>query len=240
MGWRGRRGKSPHRKASARSGSAAYRTVAPCSCSVGQTCIWRSEGGYVMELTFENITLRDYVLSDVEDEVRWTNVETEWFRSDTPWMELASVDADELRADMSEIINSMPENAIRWRFEIEVDGRHIGLVSSYYLDKNFEYTPWNLIDQSKNAIENNSIRGLGIEICEMEYWGKGLGTKILTMLIDYYRSFGENHFLIETWSGNHRMLGLAKKLGFYEVNREIAVHNVNGIFYDDIVLEKIF
>ena len=128
MGWRGRRGKSPHRKASARSGSAAYRTVAPCSCSVGQTCIWRSEGGYVMELTFENITLRDYVLSDVEDEVRWTNVETEWFRSDTPWMELAPVDADELRADMSEIINSMPENAIRWRFEIEVDGRHIGLV----------------------------------------------------------------------------------------------------------------
>ena len=35
-----------------------------------------------MQLTYENITLRDYVLSDVEDEVRWTNVETEWFRSD--------------------------------------------------------------------------------------------------------------------------------------------------------------
>ena len=39
-----------------------------------------------MRLTYENIILRDYVLSDVEDEVRWTNVETEWFRSDTPWM----------------------------------------------------------------------------------------------------------------------------------------------------------
>ena len=193
-----------------------------------------------MELAFDNITLRDYVLSDVEDEVRWTNVETEWFRSDTPWMELEPVDANELRADMTEIINSMPENAIRWRFEIEVDGRHIGLVSSYYLDSDFEYTPWETIDQSKNAPQNNSIRALGIEICEMEYWGKGIGTKVLTMLMDYYRSFGENRFLIETWSGNHKMLGCARKLGFYEVKRIKGAHIVDGTEVDDLVLEKIF
>ena len=74
----------------------------------------------------------------------------------------------------------------------------------------------------------------------MEYWGKGLGMKVLMMLMDYYRSFGENHFLIETWSGNHRMLGLAKKLGFNEVKRIKHAHNINGIFYDDIVLEKKF
>ena len=67
-----------------------------------------------MKITYENITLRDYVLSDVEDEVRWTNVETEWFRSDTPWMTLEPVNADELRADMAKIINSMPKDAIRW------------------------------------------------------------------------------------------------------------------------------
>ena len=193
-----------------------------------------------MKIKLDNVVLRDYQFSDVEDEVRWTTIETEWFRHNTPWMEIKPANAEELRADMEKIINNMSKDAIRWRFEIEVDGRHIGLVSSYYLDKNFEYTPWKSIDQSKNAIENNSIRGLGIEICEMEYWGKGLGTKILTMLMEYYRSFGENHFLIETWSGNDRMLGLAKKLGFYDVKRTKDVHNVNGIFYDDIILEKIF
>lgn len=189
-----------------------------------------------MKIIYENITLRDYVLSDVEDEVRWTNVETEWFRSDTPWMTLEPVDADELRADMSEIINSMPENAIRWRFEIEVDGQHIGLVSSYFLDKHFNYTPWERIDQSKNAPENNSVRGLGIEICEMDYWGKGIGTKALTALMEYYRNFGENHFLIETWSGNHRMLGCARKLGFYEVQRTKGAHIVDGAVVDDLIL----
>lgn len=193
-----------------------------------------------MEITFDNITLRDYVLSDVEDEVRWTNVDTEWFRSDTPWMTLEPVDADELRADMVEIINSMPEDAIRWRFEIDVDGKHIGLLSSYYLDENFEHTPWESIDQSKNALGNNSIRCLGIEICEMNYWGKGIGTKALTAFMEYYRSVGENHFLIETWSGNLRMLGCAKKLGFYEVKRTKAAHIVDGKEFDALVLEKKF
>lgn len=193
-----------------------------------------------MRITCENVTLRDYVMSDVDDEVRWTNVETDWFRSDTPWMALEPVDADELRADMARIISEMPADTIRWRFEIEVDGRHIGLVSSYYLNSKFENTPWESIDQNKNAIENHSIRGLGIEICDMAYWGKGIGTKALAALMEYYRGFGENHFLIETWSGNARMLRCAEKLGFHEVKRIKNAHTVDGKAVDDLVLEKVF
>ena len=81
-----------------------------------------------MKIEFENIVLRDCQLSDIEDEIRWTNVDTVWFYADTPWAVMEKVDPDELRADMIEIMDSMPKNAIRWRFEIEVDGRHIGLV----------------------------------------------------------------------------------------------------------------
>ena len=193
-----------------------------------------------MKITYDNITLRDYQLSDVEDEVRWTNVETAWFYADTPWMTMEEVDPEELRADMIEIMESMPENAIRWRFEIEVDGRHIGMVSSYYRDENFEYTPWDSIDQSKNAEGNNSIRELGIEICEMNYWGKGIGAKALTALMNYYRSLGEHRFLLETWSGNKRMLGCARKLGFSEVKRRKGAYVVDGIEYDELLLEKRF
>ena len=193
-----------------------------------------------MKITYDNITLRDYQLSDVEDEVRWTNVETAWFYADTPWMTMEEVDPEELRADMIEIMESMPEDAIRWRFEIEVDGRHIGMVSSYYRDENFEYTPWESIDQSKNAEGNNSIRELGIEICEMAYWGKGIGTKALTALMNYYRSLGENRFLLETWSGNKRMLGCARKLGFSEVKRQKGAYVVDGKEYDELLLERRF
>ena len=58
--------------------------------------------------------------------------------------------------------------------------------------------------------------------------------------MDYYRSHGEDHFLIETWSGNLRMLGCARKLGFQEVKRIKAAHMVNGVPVDDLILEKKF
>ena len=191
-----------------------------------------------MKISNEDVTLRDYQISDIDDEIRWTNVETSWFYADTPWMSMEPVDPNELRRDMIEIMSTLAEDSIRWRFEIEVNGRHVGLVSSYYLNETFEHTPWESIDQSKNAVDNHSIRALGIEICETGYWGKGVGTKALTAFMDYYRQLGESRFLIETWSGNARMLGCAKKLGFTEVKREKAVYTVDGQEFDAIVLEK--
>ena len=175
-----------------------------------------------MKIVMNDVVLRDYLPSDVEDEVRWTNIDTACFYADTPWMTMEPVDPDELRADMMEIMSNMLEDAIRWRYEIEVDGRHIGMVSSYYLDENYEPTPWESIDQRRNAEENHSIRALGIEICEMDCWGKGIGTKALSVFMDYYRSHGEHRFLLETWSGNDRMQGCARKLGFTEVKRTKA------------------
>lgn len=193
-----------------------------------------------MEITYNGVTLRDYRLTDVEDEVRWTNTDTAWFYADTPWMTLEPVDPDELREDMSQIIAGLSEDAIRWRFEIETAGRYIGMVSSYYLDENFEPTPWESIDQHKNAEENRSVRALGIEICEMDFWGKGIGGKALTALTEYYRGLGERRFLLETWSGNLRMLGCARKLGFTEVRRQKGAHAVDGKEYDEILLERRF
>lgn len=193
-----------------------------------------------MRITHENVTLRDYVLSDVEDEVRWANTETDWFRAEAPWMTPEPVDADELRADMAGIIGGLRDDMIRWRFEIEVDGRHIGLVSSYFLNSEYEYTPWEAIDQRRNAKENHSVRGLGIEICDRAYWNKGIGTKALTAVMEYYRSFGEDRFLIETWSGHASMLRCAEKLGFHEVKRTKAAHMADGKPVDDLVLEKRF
>ena len=130
------------------------------------------------------------------------------------------VDPDELRADMIDIMNNMPENAIRWRFEIEADGRHIGPVSSYLITESFVNTPWESIDPTKNATDNNSVRELGIEICEMDYWWRGIGSRALSAFMEYYRIHGEWRFILRTWSGNKRMLRCAEKLGFLEIKRE--------------------
>lgn len=193
-----------------------------------------------MEFSYGGITLRDYRLSDVADEIRWTNQDTTWFYTDTPWMTIEPVDPEALQTEMVEVISEMSEDEIRWRFEIEVDGRHIGMLSSYYLDDNFTQPEWESIDEGKNAVENNMVRALGIEICEMDCWGKGIGPKALTAFMEYYRSLGESRFLLETWSGNARMLGCARKLDFTEVKREKGALTVNGVAHDTLVLEKKF
>ncbi len=159
-----------------------------------------------MKITLDEIVLRDYQLSDVEDEVRWTNTDTAWFYADTPWMTLGRVDPEELREDMREVIADLAEDAIRCRFELEADGRHIGTLSSYYLDEDYEPVPWD--------------------------------SKALRAVMDYYRGLGERRFLLETWSGNRRMLRCAEKLGFREVKRKKGFCTVEGREYDWLVLEK--
>ncbi len=193
-----------------------------------------------MELYFGGIVLRDYRMSDVDDEIRWTNEDTAWITADTPWLTVEPVDPEELRADMERIIAGRPEDAIRWRLELEVDGKHIGMLSSYFLTEQFEYPPWESIDQRKNAPENGMIRALGIEICEPEYWNRGIGTKALTAFMEYYRRLGEDRFWLETWSGNLRMQGCAKKLGFVELLRKTSEHLVDGNPCEDLILEKRF
>lgn len=191
-----------------------------------------------MKIECDGITLRDYQLSDIEDEIRWTTADTSWFYEDTPWMAMEPVNPDELRRDMTEVISGMSDDAIRWRLEIEVNGRHVGFVSSYLLDEQYQSTSWELIDPSKNAADNHSTRALGIEICEADCRGQGIGRKALTAFMDYYRGLGEHRFLLETWSGNTRMLGCAGKLGFVEIRREKGAYTVSGKAYDSILLEK--
>ena len=191
-----------------------------------------------MKIECDGITLRDYQVSDIEDEIRWTTVDTSWFYEDTPWMTMEPADPDTLRRDMTEIISGMSDDAIRWRLEIEVNGRHVGFVSSYLLDDHFQATPGELIDPRKNAAESHSVRALGIEICEADCRGQGIGEKSLTAFMDYYRQLGEHRFLLETWSGNARMLGCAKKLGFVEIRREKGAYTVSGKAYDSILMEK--
>lgn len=191
-----------------------------------------------MKIEFDGITLRDYQVSDIEDEIRWSTADTSWFYEDTPWMTMDPVNPDELRRDMMEVISSMSDDAIRWRLEIEVNGRHVGFVSSYLLDEQYQSMPWELIDPRKNTAGNHSTRALGIEICEADCRGHGIGTKSLAAFMDYYRGLGEHRFLLETWSGNARMLGCAKKLGFVEIRREKGAYTVSGKAYDSILMEK--
>ena len=190
-----------------------------------------------MEIKFETITLRDMVESDIEHYVRWFTTETQWSETDSPW-EPVSGDAEAERASWTEYYESvqeMPEDILRWKFEIDWNGRHIGWVCSYMIDENYEWISTDDIKDGKKV-----YHAIGIDICESDVWGNGVGAAALRAFIKYYFDSGIDTIYTQTWSGNVRMIRCGEKLGFVECNRYENKREVNGKLYDALTyrLEK--
>ncbi len=184
-----------------------------------------------MEIPFENIVLRDMKESDIEDYVRWFTTETEWMDWDAPWYTEKSDDDTQRKrwTKYYESLRKMPEDAVRWKFEIELEGRHIGWVSSYLTDENDEWVG------TKQVKEGQKVhRAIGIDLCESNIWGKHAGTHALRAFIRYYAEHGCKEIYTQTWSGNVRMIRAAEKLGFREYSRVKDECEVRGEKYDGL------
>ncbi len=189
-----------------------------------------------MEIKYENIVLRDMIESDIEDYVRWFTTETEWSSYDAPWEPIESDEAERAAwREYYESVKDLPDDTRRWKFEIEYNGRHIGWVSSYPIDEAYEWI-------SASDIKDGQMiyRAVGIDICESDVWGDGIGTNALRAFIKYYFDNGCDELYTQTWSGNTRMLRSAAKLGFVECNRNVDVREVGSKKYDGLTfrLEK--
>ena len=190
-----------------------------------------------MQIKFENIILRDMIESDIDDYVRWFTTETEWSKTDAPW-EPIEPDAETERVSWQEYYESvkdLPDDVRRWKFEIEWNGRHIGWVSSYMMNERYEWIGADTIQPDQTV-----YRAIGIDICEPDAWGKGVGTNALRAFMNYYFENGVDELYTQTWSGNTRMIRSAAKLGFAECNRYIGIREVEGKTYDALTfrLEK--
>lgn len=155
------------------------------------------------------VLLRDMVISDIENYVRWFTEDTEW--NDTwgsPWEKINTTAEYERKSwkEYYEYVSCLSDGKMRFKFEIEVDGKHIGWVSAY---------------DDLDYIENpNKILAIGIEIPDKESRGFGYGTKALTQYIEYLSKFDHKQFFIQTWSGNIPMIKVIEKLGFKEYKRK--------------------
>lgn len=182
-----------------------------------------------MKIRYKNIILRDMTESDIEDYVRWFTSETEWANTDAPW---EPIESDEKSERISwrkyyESVKERPEGVRRWKFEIEWNGKHVGWVSAYPIDDNYEW-----MDAIK---DDQPVRiAVGIDICKPDAWGNGIGTNALRAFMNYYFENGVDELFTQTWSGNTRMIRCAKKLGFVECNRNIDSREVDGRKYDGL------
>lgn len=200
----------------------------PDSCCMAYQ-IPESDG---LEIRYRDIILRDMRESDIEDDIRWNTVETQWALWDAPWEmaeELAKFDPEQYRREQLKKLQA-PREEFRWHFELDTaDGVHIGAVNSYLIDENWD---WIALRDVKPG--QKTWRTLGIEINESRFWSKGLGTQAMTAFIRYYLEQGQQELCLQTWSGNVRMIRCAEKLGFVECNREIGFRKVRGGTYDGL------
>lgn len=186
------------------------------------------QGGNAIRLTFEDIALRDMQESDIEDYVRWFTTETKWNDYDAPWEPIEDQNEESQHTSWREHYDQMenaPEDRIRWKFEIEWNGRHVGWISSYLIDENYE-----CVGEIKEG--QTVYRAVGIDICESDAWSHGIGTKALRTFMNYYFDQGCHELYAQTWSGNVCMVRCAQKLRFQECERKIGNREVNGKKYD--------
>jgi RimJ/RimL family protein N-acetyltransferase len=100
---------------------------------------------------------------------------------------------------------------------IKIDGKAIGYVGAYWVDKN---TNW---------LET------GIIIYDSTYWNGGYDFEAYKMWINFLFESTEIHRLgMSTWSGNIRMMKAAEKLGMKEEARIREARMVNGEYFDAI------
>ncbi len=185
-----------------------------------------------MELKYHNIILRDMEERDIDNEIRWNTVQTEWGLWDAPWEteeELKAFDPEAHRQKELEWIAG-PKPDHRRCLEIDTwDGVHLGAVSCYCIDGDC-----NWLEKAPDAGEERQKArwAVGLDICEPSYWNGGWGAQALAAFIRYHLDGGCTELYTQTWSGNVRMTALAEKLGFRECRRKAGIRQVRGETYD--------
>ncbi|WP_280771770.1 GNAT family N-acetyltransferase [Salipaludibacillus daqingensis] len=111
-----------------------------------------------------------------------------------------------------EIFSCIPASLV-----LKGDGKVIGYVGSYWVDMN---TNW---------IET------GIVIYDNNFWNGGYGSEAYKRWIDYLFTETDLHRIgMSTWSGNKRMMKVAKRLGMKEEARIRKARIINGEYFDAI------
>lgn len=182
-----------------------------------------------MELRYREIVLRDMVEADIDDQIRWWTVDTDWGDWDAPWKPLNPIDPVQYRQKLQNQI-AQPKQGHRWSLEITTaSGVHIGKTNSYLIDEQ-----WNWLSLLDVAPGQRVFHTLGIDLMEKDYWGSGLGTQALAAFILHHLDHGIRELCLQTWSGNLRMVRCADKLGFAECHREVGYREVRGEIYDGL------
>jgi len=153
----------------------------------------------------KNVSLRDAHLSDCRAYINWMH-KGEWKDFDAPWEEFDNLSKKELRKRFEQLFLKEKVKPRKRAIMTLPEDKPIGWVNRYHDN------------------EHDSLFLIGIDICEDDHLDAGLGTEALELWINYLFENSDVHKVgLHTYSFNHRMNKVAKRLGFKKegVDREV-------------------
>ncbi|WP_335872358.1 GNAT family N-acetyltransferase [Bacillus sp. 2205SS5-2] len=137
----------------------------------------------------------------------------EWKKWDAPYFEHKQIDYETFYQKNIQTIQETKPN----RLGIFTGNQLIGTVGFYW-----EHEPSRWLEA-------------GITIFDPNYWNGGYGTEALSLWVDYiFQQYEVARVGITTWSGNHRMMKAAEKIGMILEGRMRKCRYYNGEYYDSI------
>ncbi|HEU4963949.1 MAG TPA: GNAT family protein [Bacilli bacterium] len=173
----------------------------------------------MIKLKGNHVILRDLTEQDVEVLYHRTYEaeDREYQKWNGPYFTIEPKTREAFREQLQPRLDAVGTEETRRALVIEADGKLIGQVSWYWVS---EVTNW---------------MEAGIVIMDSRYWSGGYGTEAFRMWVDYLFAHMDIVRLgLATWSGNERMIGLARKLGMIEEARIRKARIVDGEYYDSV------
>lgn len=82
-------------------------------------------------------------------------------------------------------------------------------------------------------------RELAISV-RKDYWGKGIGSGIMKLLVDFCEKSGAKVLQLEVRSDNERAIALYKKFGFEKIGTYEKFFRINGEYFDADLMNRNF
>jgi len=174
-----------------------------------------------LPLVGPRVVLRDWIENDLDALRHWMSPGHAWQRLDGPYYRRPDErERDELITQLGRRIatGDFPSPRTRLIIADRTSNALVGSVARYWIS---EETHW---------------LALGIQLFDDATWGRGLGAEALWLWCDHlWRTMPELVRLdLRTWSGNHGMQALARKLGFIEEARFRMARIVDGTYHDGL------
>ncbi|WP_261130567.1 GNAT family N-acetyltransferase [Bacillus sp. Marseille-Q3570] len=167
----------------------------------------------------EKVVLRDLTLEDLSDLYYWKYEadDREHLKWNGPYYRLPELTMEEFKEGFQKALEITATDQPRQILIIETEEKLIGTVNWYWED---EVTNW---------LSN------GIVIFDSNFWSGGYGTEAFKLWTDYiFENMDVVRVGISTWSGNIRMMKLARKIGMIEEGRIRKARIVDGEYFDSI------